>query len=103
MSDEVNTSFKVKVTRAPINYVGPKVEEPPKEKEAAPKPKSTLSPVVKRAKVGRPKQQELTPEEIKKRKAERALHWYNERKNNPELLEKRRQYAREYQAKKRDK
>lgn len=97
-----NKLLGVTVRRAPINYVGPKVEVQPE----SPKTKPVSMTKVKRVRVAKepkPPKPQLTEEQIKKRKAERALHWYNERKNDEALKEKRRQYAKEYQAKKRDK
>ena len=87
----------VTVRRAPINYVGEQLEVKPSAPVKTRKASRTRVKVPKEPKPHKPK---LTEEQIKKRKAERALHWYNERKNDEALLEKRRQYAKEYYSKK---
>ena len=81
---EKNKRFGITVRRAPVNYVG--VEE------AVPtKPRRTSSKALAN----------MTPEEIKKRKAERALRWYYEKKkSDPNLMEKRRQDAKKWHKKK---
>jgi len=95
--------FGITVKRRPINYVGPQPEgKAPQEKTPKP-PKKEKAYSPPKVKVEKPKKQKLTEEQIKKRKAERALHWYNERKHDEALLERRRAYAREYIAAKKDK
>ena len=87
---ERNKRFGITVRRAPVNYVGNQHE--------------VIQPVkIKRPRGPNKATADLTPEEIKKRKAERALHWYHERKNDPELKEKRKAYAKEYYSTKKDK
>lgn len=92
MTEETSADiFGITVRRAPINYIGPQVSV---------KPEPAKVKRVKVPKEAKPHKAKLTEEQIKKRKAERALHWYNERKNDEALLEKRRQYAKEYYANK---
>ena len=80
---ERNRKMGITVRRAPINYVGAEVI-PTKPKRAASK---SLT--------------DMTPEEIKKRKAERALLWYHKKvAADPSYKEKRRQDAKKWPKKK---
>lgn len=76
---ERNKIFGITVRRAPINYVG-------EVQPAEPKKRTRSKDLSK-----------MTPEEIKQRKRERALHWYYEKKkSDPTLLERRRQDAKKW-------
>lgn len=85
--EDAATSFKVKVTRPPVCYVcGQEIEEPPKKEK---KPRKRWSRYI-----------DETEEERKARMTKNALDWYEKHKNDPEFMEKRRQYASEYYRKK---
>lgn len=81
--EEAATSFNVKTKRAPVCFAcGQEVEKPKK-------PRKRWS-----------KYLHETEEERKARMTKNAMDWYEKHKDDPEFMEKRRQYASDYYKKK---